>query len=244
MQLGPAGRMGSRPARIGRRDTGMLTVSPGSDRMQSRPPPVVGPRRATVLVVCFGLLLGMAGCGGPGPTVPPTRSATPVVTPTVGAPTGPAATTGPTLPPWPVGWDESFCALFAEVVVAQELVVDIERALDEDAMDDAEGLARELRQTAGRGEELIATVGPWAPSDVATAAIATLLDLDGRAGSQYLRFLTENRRPALARARELRADISQAVLTANAGLAELDVRGLTCPGHELGLETPSVEPSP
>jgi hypothetical protein len=143
-----------------------------------------------------------------------------------------------------VGWDQSFCSLFAEVVVAQELVVDIERAMDEDAMDDAEGLARELRETAGRAEELIATVGPWAPSEVATAAIGTLLDLDGRAGSQYLRFLTENRRPALARARELRADIAEAALTANAGLAELAVRGLACPGHELVLEEPPVEPSP
>ena len=36
---------------------------------------------------------------------------------------------------WPVGWDVSFCTAFADLTVAHELVIDIERAIADESLE-------------------------------------------------------------------------------------------------------------
>ncbi len=46
-------------------------------------------------------------------------------------------------------------AVFADVVVAQELAIDIERAIDEENPRDAKGLARDLRDITADAQGLM-----------------------------------------------------------------------------------------
>jgi hypothetical protein len=181
------------------------------------------------------------GCTEPGPTVRPTGS--PFSPGSLSSPAGPATlvpTRSPsvTLTVWPQGWDSAFCAAFAEVVIAQELAVDVERAMDEEATDDARALAAELSTTASAAAELLNAVPAWQPGQDALGEMSSLMDAGRRAGEQYVRYLTEDRRRALNRARELRDAIRDTVPAANRALEQLGEAGLSCPGHPLELESP------
>jgi len=156
--------------------------------------------------------------------------------PTEGA--TPRATPRATPAPWPSAWDSEFCAAFTDLAVAQELVVDIPRALEEEATDDALALARELRQTAISAADLLETVPDWEPAQAARNEMAALLDIDGRIGRQYIRFLDEGRRPGLTRARELTEALLPILGAANEALADLADMGLECPPYDLSLESP------
>ena len=197
-------------------------------------------RHAALLAVLVTVSV-LVGCTEPGPTVRPTGS--PAGTGAPSSPDGaatprPGRTQSATLSVWPQGWDASFCAAFIEVVIAQELAVDIERALDEDARGDARALAAELTTTAPAAAELLAAVPAWQPGQDALGEMTSLMDAGRRAGEQYLRYLTGNRRRALTRARELRDAIRDTVPAANTALALLAEEGLSCPGHSLELESP------
>jgi hypothetical protein len=147
-------------------------------------------------------------------------------------------TTQPTFVSLPVGWDNAFCGVFADTVVAQELVIDIERALDEENVKDAKGLARELRDTTADATALLADLPDWDPAQGATLEIATLIDLGGRAGTEYGTFFTDESRNALRRARALRKEIENETPAANEALAGLADLGIECEGFPLVLEKP------
>lgn len=142
----------------------------------------------------------------------------------------------PTFLSLPVGWDNTFCAVFADAVVAQELVIDIERALDEQNLRDARGLARELREITTDASTLLADLADWDPGAPAALELAALIDLGGRAGVEYGTFFTDESRAALRRARSLRREIGDATPAANAEFAALAELGITCNGTALVLE--------
>lgn len=149
----------------------------------------------------------------------------------------PAGSITPTLVSWPVGWDVAFCRLLGETVIAHELVIDVQRALDEGNQRDARLLAQELRDTAAAAQQSLAELADWQPAEDAVLAITTLLDLDARAGEQYGQHFAENSRAALRRARSLRREVAAEVPEANTELASLGQSGLSCPGINLQLET-------
>ena len=143
----------------------------------------------------------------------------------------------PTFISLPVGWDNAFCAIFADAVVAQELVIDVERALEEEALRDARLLARDLRDTTAEATTLLAGLPDWEPGARATLEIATLIDLGGRAGAEYGAYFGEDLR-ALRRARNLRREIANQTPGANESLAGLAELGIICEGLPLVLERP------
>lgn len=200
--------------------------------------------QAGLRVVLPAVLLAasvLIGCTEPGPTVRPTGSPSASGAPSspVGAVTPrPGRTSSATLTAWPQGWDAAFCAAFEEVVIAQELAVDIERAMDEDATDDARALAEELSTTAPAASELLGAVPAWPPGQDALGEMSSLMDAGRRAAEQYVRYLTTNRRRALTRARELRDAIRDTVPAANLALVQLAEQGLSCRGQTLELESP------
>ena len=138
----------------------------------------------------------------------------------------------------PDGWDEAFCLMFAEARIAQELLVDIERALDEGDARDARGLARELRQVAQNATVLIDGIPTWDESGDVLLDIATLLDLGFQAAAEYDTYLGDDSRPALRRARALGRENAQGVPGANSGLDDLAAAGAECPDGPLILESP------
>jgi ABC-type transporter Mla subunit MlaD len=154
---------------------------------------------------------------------------------------GPELTDEPTIEPTfvalPVGWDNTFCGVLADAVVAQELVIDIERAVDEEAFRDARGLARDLRDITADATTLLAELPAWDPAADATQRIAALIDLGARAGEQYGIAFTEDSTSALRRARNLRRDMSRATPAANEALAGLTDLGIACEGTPMQLET-------
>ena len=183
------------------------------------------------------LLLG-ACTEAASPTVRPTN--TPLGTSR--APTNPPtplATTRPTAPPWPAGWEEEFCAAFVEVAVVAELIVDIPRALHEDATEDATALSRELRATAIASRELIEGVPEWDRGVPALAELDRLADFGARIGRQFLRFFDEGRRPGLTRAQELIEEATPVAEEANSTLDDLARLGMSCPPYGLSVEVPS-----
>jgi hypothetical protein len=69
-------------------------------------------------------------------------------------------------------------------------------------------------------------------------AIAGLMDLGERAGTEYHAWFANGKKAALRRARALRLENGAQVPGANAGLARLANAGLTCPDVPLVLEAP------
>ncbi len=166
----------------------------------------------------------------PDVTAPPTAVASPA-TPT------PAETATST--PWPDGWQTAFCAAFEETVVAQELARDIGRAFDEDARDDAAGLAHELEATIENVRELLEDLPEWAEAAGFEEQMIELLEQDERLARFWLRHLEQGRRPALRNARNVEATLrEEAVPAVQAELRALARLGVRCPGQELQLEIP------
>lgn len=143
----------------------------------------------------------------------------------------------PTFLSIPVGWENAFCSVFADAVVAQELVIDVERALEEEDFRDARGLARDLRDITADATTLLPDLPEWDPAAQATLEIATLIDLGARAGTEYGAYFADDAR-ALRRARNLRREILDSTPAANEALAELTDLGIVCEGLPLELEQP------
>lgn len=143
----------------------------------------------------------------------------------------------PTFLSLPVGWDNAFCGLFVDAVVAQELVIDVERALDEEDFRDARLLARDLRDITADAATLLAELPEWEPGEQATLEIAALVDLGARAGTEYGAYFADDAR-ALRRARNLRREILNSTPAANEALADLTDLGIACDGLPLVLEQP------
>lgn len=202
----------------------------------------VAPRlrlRVCVLAVCTAIVV--VACAGPVGTPRPSTSLMPLdftPLPTTSPSPTPAGSPGPTVLSWPIGWDVAFCAMLGEAVIAQELVVDVARAIDEGADRDARQLARELNEAASYASTLSEALPEWDGGQDALIEIAALMDLDARAGTAYQSFLTDGSRAALRRARNLRGEIETGVPRANAQLGLLVEMGMSCPGGTLVLESP------
>jgi hypothetical protein len=162
---------------------------------------------------------------------------TPQPTATVSA-TGSTSPSAPPSPAWPEGWDVAFCAMLTDAVIAQELVVDIERAIDEEAMRDARGLARELSVTAAAASGAIGAIPAWDDDDELLGQIEALMALNVPMGEEYETYLRDDARGALRRARNLRRDNGQAVPEINTGLEALAGAGLSCVDAPMVLESP------
>ena len=196
---------------------------------------------AVALVVA--LIVGACGAGSPSPrpSRSPVASSPPRSSPVLTL--APPPTAAPTLPPeqapdWPDGWDTAFCTAFEQVVIAQELVVDIGRALAEEARGDAQALAAELIGTPEAATPLLAGVTGWEDGEALVGRLTSLVEIGGRIGRQYRRYLAEDRPAALERANELIGEMRPVVAEARGRLADLAQAGIECPGHELTIESP------
>jgi hypothetical protein len=172
------------------------------------------------------------------PTLPPlvTPGSTDITAPPIATVTPRPSASQPTRP---AGWDDDFCTAFAEVVIAQQLARDIGRALGEDDRDDAAGLAHELGTTVEGIRALIGELPEWTGDDELLTALGALLDEDEQLVTFYLRYLEQDRAPALDRAHGVEVVLrEQAVPAVETALAKLARQGLTCPGLSFDLETP------
>lgn len=203
--------------------------------------PLTGGRTAVCLIVVFVAV----GCGGGSPATRPT-SPPPAATDVARSPAGPP-TSRPRTPAMtvasnvtrPTGWDSSFCGAFAEVAVGQELAVDVGRALDEDDDEDALALSLELEGSSNTARQMLDELPEWEPAQAAVEQLASLVDLAGRVGRNYRRFLEQGREQGLERAQELAAGMRPVVDDVLADVRELQqMEGLDCPGTELTLEAP------
>jgi hypothetical protein len=195
-------------------------------------------RLAGVVLACLGLIAAATGCAAPVGTPRPSPSL--IVLDFTPPPSASTATTTatPIAAVWPVGWDIDFCAMFNEAVIAQQLVVDIERALDEGNRHDARLLADELIATANNATELLVALPAWPEADETGTAIAALMDLATQTGNEYHDYFTNDKRAALRRARDLRRQDADQVPPTNEQLGALAELGLACPGTDLLLESP------
>jgi len=149
-----------------------------------------------------------------------------------GEPTG-----EPTFVSLPVGWDDAFCAVFADAVDGQQLVIDVERAVGEENFRDARGLARDLREVSADGTTLLADVPAWDEGKPAVDAITELIALHVQAGDAYGSALGNNPpRNALRDARRIRKQVGTKTPPANAALADLAALGIACEGYDMHLE--------
>lgn len=191
-------------------------------------------------LVTFALAAALIGCEGSGTRTPRPSPSLIILdfTPGPSATNGASASPGTSQGGWPQGWDGSFCAMFVQAVDAQQLVVDVERALEEGANRDARLLADELIQSAGSAVDAIAALPEWSDATATVIAIAGLMDLGERAGTEYHAWFANGKRAALRRARDLRTENGTQVPAANAGLAELASAGVTCQELPLVLEAP------
>lgn len=200
-------------------------------------------RLSRVSVLALAALTGVAvvACDSGSSTPRPSASLLEVeFTPRPGtpAPSSEEPTEEPTFISMPVGWDSGFCNVLADVNDAQELVIDIERALAELNPRDARLLARDLRDVTAHAATLLDGVPEWAPAEVAMVEMASLVDLGGRAGTEYGTFFADDSRTALRRARTLRREIQTETPQANQALDQLTEIGIECPGLTLQLEVP------
>jgi len=190
-------------------------------------------------LILVALVASVSACGAPARTPRPSPSLivldfSPLPSATVMGSASPGTSHGS----WPLGWDASFCAMFVQAVDAQQLLVDVERALDEGANRDARLLADELIVSASGAADAIAALSEWPDATATVVAVAGLMDLGQRAGTEYHAWFASGKKAALGRARDLRSENGAQVPGANAGMAELANAGLTCPDVPLVLEAP------
>jgi hypothetical protein len=195
--------------------------------------------RAILASLAVIIAVAAIGCEEPSSSARPSQSLLEVEFTPRATPEDPLETEEPSDEPTfvaiPVGWDDAFCAIFADVVVAQELVVDIERAIDEENMRDARLLARDLRAITTDAKTLMESLPEWEDAQGTTTEIAELVDLQSRVAAEYLAFFNDEG-GTLRRARNLRRQVSRATPSANESLAELATMGIVCDDQPLVLE--------
>lgn len=198
-------------------------------------------RALGICLLVVGLLT--IGCGGASSTARPSASLvtldfTPLPTVTPGSASATRTARPSTLPAsWPVGWDVSFCTAFADLTVAHELVIDIERAIADDNSKDAQGLADELAQTAQVATGEVSKMKDWEQAAEAKTTLANLLSLDEQAATAYRSYFNDDVKSGLRQARQARNQVSKAVGPANEQLQQLAAIGVSCPGTDLKLES-------
>ena len=195
--------------------------------------------RSVLTALALVIAVTAIGCTEPSSSARPSSSLLEVEftprEPTPGPDETDEATEEPTFVAIPVGWDDAFCAIFADVAIGQELVIDIERAIDEENPRDAKGLARDLRAITEDATGLMEGLPEWEDAADATAEITALLDLYGKAATEYLSFFNEEG-GTLRRARTFRRQINRATPGANETFAELETLGIVCDDLPLVIE--------
>lgn len=198
-------------------------------------------RSVVALAVILALMGALAlGCEEPRSSARPSPSLIEIDVSqppsTTGVP-GSSPTTQATFVSIPVGWDNAFCGILADAVVAQELVIDIERALNEEAVQDARRLTRELRDITADAAGLLGQVPAWDTGAAAIERLGLMIDLGSRAAEQYDIAFDRQSASALRRARDLRRDIRSETEATNEALANIASVGITCEGTQMQLET-------
>jgi hypothetical protein len=195
------------------------------------------------LAIGLALLAVFAvACGAPSGTARPSASLitlefTPLPTSAPVTPTPAPVGAAPSLVSWPVGWDISFCTAFSDVSVGHELVIDIERAIADDAKDDAAGLADQLAETTPVAAKEVDGMKEWSEAEDVKADFTALVELQGEVASAYQTYFSEGGRGKLRQARKARNQVAKAVPAINEHLAALVDLGVSCPGVQLQLET-------
>jgi hypothetical protein len=204
------------------------------------------PARAPVasrLLVVLGLLsLLVAGCGATTSSPLPSPSLvylsfSPLPTATAHASTS-APPSSALVNSWPPGWDAAFCAMFDNAVNAQQVIVDVERAISAKATKDAKGLAGDLTTLSTKATQQIDAMPDWAPGSQALSDIGGLMDYATQAAARYTQYFRNGNTATLKKARQLRRQNAAAVPATNSDLALLAETGLVCPKHALQLESP------
>jgi hypothetical protein len=199
-------------------------------------------RSATVLCLVAAVVGTFAlGCDQPRSSARPSPSLVEidVSRPPSTAATPPSAspTTQATFVSIPVGWDNSFCGILADAVVAQELVIDIERALNEEALRDARGLTGELRDITADAIGLLNQVPAWDTGADVIQRLSVMVDLGSKAAEQYDIAFDQQSSSALRRARGFRRDIGHETQATNEALTNIANVGIACEGTKMQLET-------
>jgi hypothetical protein len=202
------------------------------------------PRRATALCLVTALIAVLAlGCDQPRSSARPSPSLVEIDVSRPPSNTAAAQSAEPTTQSTfvsiPVGWDNSFCGILADAVVAQELVIDIERALNEEppAVRDARGLARDLRDITADAATLLTQVPAWDTGANAIQRLGIMVDLGTKAAEQYNIVFDQQSENALRRARGFRRDMARETQATNEALASIANIGIACEGTAMQLET-------
>lgn len=153
------------------------------------------------------------------------------------APT-PSVTPHASIGGWPLGWDEDFCAMFVQAVDAQQLLVDVQKDIQDGNNKDAKRLANELTAAANSAHDAAGAIPNWSDGFATLVAVADLMDLAGRAGTEYQAWFSDGKQAALRRAKDLRSQNRAAVPQANTDLSELAAKGINCQDTPLVLEGP------
>jgi hypothetical protein len=180
------------------------------------------------------------GCDQPRSSARPSPSLVEIDVSRPPSTTAPASSTEPTpaatFVSIPVGWDNSFCGILADAVVAQELVIDIERALNEEDVRDARGLTRELRDITADATERLAQVPAWDTGAAVIERLGVMIDLGTKAAEQYAITFDQQSESALRKARGFRRDIGRETPATNEALTSIASVGIACDGP-MQLET-------
>ena len=126
----------------------------------------------------------------------------------------------------------SFCTAFADLTVAHQLAIDIERAIADNSRSDAQGLAKELAQTAPLANNEVTRLKEWAPADQVKTDMSAMLDLDNQV-SQRIRKLLQRQRQSQRSSKlaSCATRSSKAVDPANTQLAQLADLGSAAPAR-------------
>jgi hypothetical protein len=198
-------------------------------------------RSAGMMLAFVGVAaLLAAGCDQPRTSARPSPSLVEIDVshpPSVAPAASVAPTTQATFVSIPVGWDTSFCGVMADAVVAQETVIDIERAWNEEAFRDARGLAKDLRDITADATGILGQLPAWDSAADATAKLSALITLGAQAAEQYGIAFENSSDSALRKARGFRREIGRQTPDVNTALAGLGNLGIDCDSTPLHLET-------
>jgi hypothetical protein len=196
--------------------------------------------RLAVLGLSFVCLAaGLLACGSATRTPRPSPSLIVLdFSPRPSTTAGPSPAPRPSVATWPLGWDESFCTMFAQAIDAQQLLVDVQLDIQDGNNHDARLLADELINSAKGATASIATLPAWTDAQSTVTAIGGLMDLGSRAASEYHAWFADGKAAALRRARDLRTQDGGQVPDVNTDLAALAAKGLACQDTPLVLEAP------
>ena len=179
-----------------------------------------------MLAVCIVLLAaGTLGCELPTSSDRPSPSLidlpfTPIPSASASSSEAPPSAE-PTEAAWPPGWNTAFCTAFADATVAHQLVIDVERAIQDSAPEDARALSHELTQTASLAGDEVDGLRTWDPAADVKADLAALLVLDAQVGGSYSAYFKDAHKSDLKAARQTRKQVRKAVAPANEHLAAL-----------------------